>query len=96
MGMTFQLHFASQVPRMALFVSKLSHCFHDILARYESGEWNVHIPFILSNHEDMRPVADRLGIDFHCLNITRDNKQEQEARQLQLLQDYEIDFVVLA
>lgn len=96
MDMTFQLHFASHKPRMGLFVSKLSHCFHDILARYESGEWDVDIPFILSNHEDMRPVAERLGIDYHCVAVTKENKREQEARQLQLLQDYDIDFVVLA
>ncbi len=96
LNMTWELHFSAHKPRMAVFVSKLSHCFHDILARYESGEWNVEIPFILSNHTDMQPVAERMGIDFYHLPITKENKAEQEARQKELLQQYNVDFVVLA
>lgn len=94
--MQSQLHFADEMPRMALFVSRLSHCFFDILARYESGEWRVEIPLIVSNHEVLRPVAERMGIDFHHLPITRESKPEQEEKQLALLQDQQIDFVVLA
>ncbi len=94
--MVWQLHFTDQVPRMALFVSRLPHCFYDILARYESGEWRVEIPLIVSNHPDLRPVAERLGIDFHHLPVTADNKAAQEARQLELLAAHDIDFIVLA
>jgi len=94
--MDFEVHFSRETPRMALFVSKLSHCFHDLLARYETGELEVEIPIIISNHEDMRPVAERLGIEFEMIRITKENKQEQEARQLQLLAERKVDFVVLA
>ncbi len=94
--MRWQLHFTAEVPRMALFVSRLPHCFYDILARYESGEWRVEIPLVISNHPDMGPVAERLGIDFHHLPVTADNKAEQEARQLELLAGHDIDFIVLA
>lgn len=91
-----QMHFSVDVPRLAVFVSKLPHAFYDILARYESGEWRCELPLIISNHEDMRDAAERLGIDFHYLPVTRENKVEQEARTLELLQQYEIDFIVLA
>lgn len=95
-SMTWRLEFSDNVQRMALFVSQYSHCFYDILARYETGEWRVEIPVIISNHETLRPAAERLGIDFYHLPVTKENKQEQEAKQLQLMQHYNIDFAVLA
>lgn len=94
--MTAQLHFSDTKLRMALFVSKMSHCFYDLLARYESGELNVEIPVIISNHTDLQHVAERLGIDFHCISITKENKQQQEEKQKELLQQHRIDFIVLA
>jgi formyltetrahydrofolate deformylase len=81
---------------MALFVSKMPHCLFDILARYAAGEWDVNIPFIISNHELLKPVADRFGIDFHFFPVTKDNKDEQEKLEMELLKKYKIDFVVLA
>ncbi|MGD8803703.1 MAG: formyltetrahydrofolate deformylase [Gammaproteobacteria bacterium] len=95
-AMQWQLHFSSDRPRMALFVSKLPHCFYDILSRYEAGEWQLDIPLIISNHNDMAAVAERFGIDYFYLPVEKDNKQEQEARQLELLESYRIDFIVLA
>jgi formyltetrahydrofolate deformylase len=95
-NMQWQLSFSDDMPRMALFVSKLPHCFYDILARHESGEWRVEIPLIISNHPDMEMVAKRFGIDYYCLPITAENKQQQEAKQLELMDKYNIDFVVLA
>jgi formyltetrahydrofolate deformylase len=95
-GMRWQLYFSHEVPRMAVFVSKLPHCFHDILARYESGEWRVEIPLVISNHPDLREVTERQGIDFYHLPVTSGNRREQELKQLELLAQYEIDFVVLA
>lgn len=94
--MHFQIHFSGEKPRMALFVSKLPHCFYDLLARYESGELAVEIPVIVSNHDDMRPVAERLGIEYHRIEITKENKREQEQKQMELLAAHNIDFVVLA
>ncbi len=95
-GMQWKLHFSSETPRIALFVSKLPHCFYDILSRYEAGEWQAEIPLIISNHEDMAPVAERFGIDYVYLPVDKSNKQQQESRQLELLKDYNIDFIVLA
>ncbi|WP_029904524.1 formyltetrahydrofolate deformylase [Prevotella sp. 10(H)] len=94
--MTFRLYFNDYTPRMAVFVSKMSHCLFDILARYTAGEWKVEIPLIISNHEDMRRVADKFGIEYHVLKLNKDNKEEIEARQLELLKEKSIDFIVLA
>ncbi|MCL3778815.1 formyltetrahydrofolate deformylase [Prolixibacteraceae bacterium JC049] len=95
-AMNWKLYFSTDKPRMALFVSKMSHCLFDILSRYTAGEWNVEIPVIISNHPNMQPVAERFGIDYHYIPITKDNKAEQEAKEIELLKEYEIDFSVLA
>lgn len=94
--MIYQLHFSDKKPRMALFVSKMSHCFYDLLARYESGELNVEIPIIISNHTDLQIAAERLDIEFHHIAINKDNKKQQEEKQKFLLAEHNIDFIVLA
>jgi len=60
--MTWTLYFSDNIPRMALFVSKMPHCLFDILSRYAAGEWDVEIPLIISNHEKLKPVAERFDI----------------------------------
>ncbi|MGB5540686.1 MAG: formyltetrahydrofolate deformylase [Gammaproteobacteria bacterium] len=95
-SMSWRLHFSDEVPRMALFVSRQPHCFYDILSRYESGEWQVEIPLIISNHGDMQTAAGRLGIDYVHLPVTGKNREETERKQLELLEQYRIDFIVLA
>lgn len=95
-AMNFSLHFSDKKPRMAIFVSTMSHCLFDILSRYTAGEWETEIPLIISNHETLRPVAQRFGIDFHFIKINQENKAEQELAELELLEKYNIDFVVLA
>jgi formyltetrahydrofolate deformylase len=94
--MNWNLYFSDEIPRMAIFVSKMNHCLYDILSRYQSGEWNIELPLIISNHPDLKSVADSFGIDFHVFPITRDNKQAQEQKQLELLKEYRINFLVLA
>lgn len=94
--MNWRLYFTDIIPRMALFVSKMPHCLFDILARYTAGEWDVEIPLIISNHSDLKPVADRFGIDFYHFNINGENKAEQEKAEIELLKENKIDFVVLA
>jgi formyltetrahydrofolate deformylase len=94
--MNWKLNFADEIPRMALFVSKMPHCLFDILARYTAGEWDVEIPLIISNHNTLKPVAERFGIDFYHFPVTKENKAEQEKAELELLKKQNIDFVVLA
>ncbi len=95
-GMLYNICFNDFRPKIALFVSKYSHCFFDILSRYESKEWKIEIPLIISNHEKFKYIAERYKIPFHCIPITKENKAEAEANEIKLLQENNIDLVVLA
>jgi len=94
--MHWSLHFRNQKPKMAILVSKYAHCIHDILSRYESGEWDIEIPIIISNHEKFRSLAKQHDIPFHYFPITKENKLEQEKKEIALLREHKIDFVILA
>lgn len=97
-GMTFDLYFNDMKPRMAIFVSRMSHCLYDLLARYKAGEWRVDIPCIISNHEDLRYVAEQFDIPYYVWSINKDhsNKAEVEAAELELLRSERVTFIVLA
>ncbi len=95
-NMNWRLHFSDEMQRMAVFVSRLPHCFYDILARYETGEWQVEIPLVVSNHTDLQAAAERLGIEFVHLPMTRETREQQELVLLELLARHRIDFIVLA
>ncbi|WP_291581643.1 formyltetrahydrofolate deformylase [Bacteroides sp.] len=95
-SMNFRLYFSDVKPRMAIFVSKMSHCLFDMLARYTAGEWNVEIPLIISNHPDLQHVAERFGIPFYLFPITKETKDEQERKEMELLAEHNITFIVLA
>ncbi|RKR08600.1 formyltetrahydrofolate deformylase [Flavobacterium sp. 90] len=95
-NMSWDLYNQEQKPKMALFVSKYDHCLFDILGRYSAGELNVEIPVIISNHNDLRSIAERFDIPFHCVPFTKDNKEEGEIKQIELLKRYQINFIVLA
>jgi formyltetrahydrofolate deformylase len=97
-GMTFNLYFNDERPRMAIFVSKMSHCLYDLLSRYKSGEWKVDIPCIISNHEDLRYVAEQFGIPYYVWSINKDhsNKDEVEKAEMSLLKEKRVTFIVLA
>ncbi|MBR6893910.1 MAG: formyltetrahydrofolate deformylase [Bacteroidaceae bacterium] len=96
--MQFSLYFNNVRPRMALFVSKMNHCLYDLLARYQAGELNVDIPCIVSNHEDLRPVAEQFGIPYYVWKIEKDwsNKREVEQAEMELLKEKRVTFIVLA
>lgn len=95
-GMHWQLHFTDRKPRMAVFVSKASHCLYDILQRYSSGEWQVEIPAIIANHDNLGYIAERFELPFRVFPINNENKAEQEAAEIALLEELDIDFIVLA
>lgn len=95
-GMQSELYFSDDVPRMAIFVSKLPHCLYDILSRWKANEIKVEIPLIISNHAKLQPVAEQFGIDFHLFEISKKNKAKQEHEQLDLLRQHDIDFIALA
>jgi formyltetrahydrofolate deformylase len=95
-GMNWEIYFSDHTPKMAIFVSKLSHCLYDILSRTQSGEWDVEIPLIISNHPDLEDVSKTFGIDYYCFRNVKENKAEIEGEQIKLLKEKGIDFIVLA
>jgi formyltetrahydrofolate deformylase len=94
--MQWKLSFSSERRRVALFVSKENHCLYDLLARHESGDLAIDIPLIVSNHETLRPAAERFGIPFAHFPMTQEDRLSQEAKQIALLREHRVDTVVLA
>jgi len=94
--MVSRCYLSDEIPRVAIFVSKLSHCLYDLLSRYQSGEWQIKIPVIISNHPDMESVAHQFGIAYHFFQITSENKLAQETAQKELLKKERIALVILA
>ncbi|WP_299254677.1 formyltetrahydrofolate deformylase [uncultured Lacinutrix sp.] len=95
-NMKWRIYNDEEKPKMALFVSKYDHCLYDLLGRYNSGELNLQIPFIISNHNTLKPIADSFNIPFYHIPVTKDTKAEAEAQQLKLCDAHGIDFIVLA
>jgi formyltetrahydrofolate deformylase len=95
-NMYWELHKSNNRQKTAIFVSKYAHCFFDILSRWKIKEFAVDIPLIISNHEDLREEADRFEIPFFHIPINKENYAEQTEKQIELLEKYEIDFVILA
>lgn len=94
--MRWSVHTDEIVPKMAIFVSKYNHCLYDLLSRYNSGELNVEIPFIISNHIELQSIAGQFDIPFHHIPVTTSSKELAENRQLALLAEHQINFIVLA
>jgi formyltetrahydrofolate deformylase len=96
LGAKWELHFSDSVPRLAIWVSRQDHCLFDLIWRQRAKEFNAEIPLIISNHPHLQEIAKQFGIQYLHIPITKDNKQEQEIKQLEILHDYKIDLVVLA
>lgn len=94
--MKWSIHLGNLKPRMAIFVSKYNHCLYDLLSRYKAGELEVEIPFILSNHEEAKHIAEQFEIPFYYVPVTKETKAEAEKKQLELLKSHNTDFIVLA
>lgn len=95
-AMRWRMHWGDRVKRMALLASRESHCLSDLLWRYKEGELRVAIPFLASNHTDLKHHADVCGIPFVHLSVTPPTKPQQEARLLALIREHDVDFIVLA
>ena len=91
-----QLHFSDQLSRVALFVSKQDHCLLDLLWRTRAGELPMQVPLVISNHPDLRAIAEDFGARFELVPVSAEGKQKAEQRQLELLAEEGIDLAVLA
>ena len=96
--MYFKVYFSDIRPRMAIFVSRMSHCIYDLLARYKAGEWDVDIPCIVSNHEDLRFIGEQFDIPYYVYPVEKDhsNAAEVEKAEMELLARENVSFIVLA
>lgn len=100
LGIHFEMqcsfYLADVLPKMAVFVSKYDHCLYDILAQQRSGKLACTIPFIISNHKDLAPIAEQFSIPFYHIPVNKNEKEKAELRQLELLQEYKVNCIVLA
>ncbi len=94
--MRWRICYSDRPKRLAIFVSKFEHCLADLLLRHRLGELACEIPLIVSNHPDLKKVAEQYGIAYHVFPITPESKVDQEARELDLLEREQIDLIVLA
>jgi formyltetrahydrofolate deformylase len=94
--MRWRISYGDQTKRVAIFVSRFEHCLYDLLIRHRLRELPCEIRLIVSNHSDLRPIADQFGIPFHVFSITKETKVDQEQKELELLDRERIDLIVLA
>lgn len=95
-SMSWRIADGSNRFRTAIFVSKYDHCLYDLLLRQRAGELSTEFAMVISNHEDLQPVAEQFGVPFHHLPITKETKPAQEREALALLEAQSVDLVVLA
>ncbi len=93
--MTYEFN-ADRSARILVMVSKLGHCLNDLIFRWRAGSLGADIVAVVSNHEDLRPMAESAGLPFFHVPVTAETKDAAEARLLQLVEDYEAELVVLA
>ena len=95
-AMRWRLAWGGRRARMAILVSRYDHCLYDLLLRQRAGELACEIPLILSNHPDLKPVADQFGIPFEVFPITLATKRAQEEREIERIEAHGVDLLVLA
>lgn len=96
LGMQARVAISTQRPRVAVFVSKADHCFHDLALRWKAGEFGCEIVAVISNHTELAEAARSYGLTFHHLPVTAATKVAAEGEQLELLAKLGADLVVLA
>ncbi|MCY8880046.1 formyltetrahydrofolate deformylase [Bacillus spizizenii] len=94
--MTWSLTLASELKRVAIFVSKELHCLHELIWEWQTGNLMAEIAVVISNHEEARELVERLNIPFHYMKANKDIRAEVEKKQLELLEQYDVDVIVLA
>nr|WP_239437274.1 formyltetrahydrofolate deformylase [Arthrobacter alpinus] len=95
-SLKWTLHRAGAPIRTLILASKAAHCLNDLLFLQRSGTLPVEIPAIVSNHLDLKPLADFYGIPFHHIPVTPDTKADAEAKLLELVAELDVELVVLA
>ena len=94
--MDFELWSASAPYRTLIMVSKQLHCLNDLLFRHSTGDLQIDVVGVVSNHLDAEPLVKAHGLEFHHLPVTPDTKAEAEARLMALVDEHDVHLVVLA
>ncbi|UOQ95398.1 formyltetrahydrofolate deformylase [Halobacillus shinanisalinarum] len=95
-SMEWEINFLYDVKKAAIFVSKELHCLRELLLEWQSGDLMTDVVLVVSNHEECREIVESFNIPFYYIPANKDIRKEVEAKQLQLLKDYEVDLIVLA
>lgn len=96
LGMGAHVALPDHLPAFAILVSRSPHCFHDLVLRWQAGEFRCRIACVISNHESVRRDCEHYGLPFHHVPVSRENKDAAEGRQLAILKREKVDFVVMA
>ena len=94
--MKFSFHDTKKPVKTLIMVSQHDHCLDDLLYRHRKGELAIEITAIVSNHLDLRPMAEREGIRFIYLPVTKENKPQQEEELMKVIEETGTDLVILA
>lgn len=96
LGMQARVADSSHRTRVAVFVSKADHCFHDLMLRWRAGDFAGQCVAVVSNHPDLAQASAGYGVPYHHIPVTTDTKEAAEGRQLALLKAQGIELVILA
>jgi formyltetrahydrofolate deformylase len=96
LGMRVRVGFSDERAKVGVLVSKIPHCLYDLLYRWQVGEMKGDLACVISNHRDLEPLVEATGVPFHHVPVTRENRLAGEAAQLEILQGYGVDLVVMA
>jgi formyltetrahydrofolate deformylase len=92
----FNINYSDEIPNVAIFVSKQNHCLVDLLWRVRNGELKMNVPLIISNHPDLESIANDFNSQFIYFDTVNSSKSDVEDQILKLIDQFDIDFVVLA
>src|SRR5699024_156551 len=95
-SMNYRFTYDNDRKKTAIFVSREPHCLMELLWEWQNGDLDTDIALIISNHEDAREFVEPLGIPYYYIPANKDIRAEVEAKQIDLLEQYEIDFIILA
>lgn len=96
LGMKARVVLSTHRPKIAVFVSRFDHCFHDLVLRWKAGEFSCEVACVLSNHRVVEETCAQYGIPFHFTPVTAGTREEDETRQIEILSRYQVELIVLA
>lgn len=82
--------------RVLVMVSRMGHCLNDLIFRWRAGSLKAELVAVVSNHEDLRPMAEAGGLPFYHVPVTPESKPQAEQRMLEIVDEHQAEVVVLA